>query len=227
MKTADIPVRIFAEACEAIAGRRGNAEFDRATIPEEELMAALAYLQGFPLIEIPDINETLLAHCRALARDLDPAALEDYGFVPLAVRGRNLVAISRCPWDPITVEIISSYFPQCPRIRFALTSPENLAAIISRLAGTAVAGTATAGRAPDSVPPSSQQTQPAKFPTTAAASPDHRDPAVTPDPAPGPAQSPPNPAAAGQLTTEEVTHVFNVLAQEITRVRQRGGRKQL
>lgn len=233
MQPSDIPSQVLSEVFQAIADRHETdvAKLDRSKITEEEFMAALAFTQGAPLIDADDLSESVLTCCQSFSGDLDLDALADYRFVPVAKRGRTLLAISSCPWDAMTREIISSYFPQCSRVRFVLASSKILTEILDRLKGANAKDVSVAGYTPKSTPipravipqppaPVAIQQPPARGQT----------PAGTPTD-----QTPPSEQVSnGQklqtqslLTSEDATYLFNVLAQEASRLLQRRQRKSL
>ena len=242
MQSADIPSQILKEVYQAIADRHETEpdKVDRTKVSEDEFMAALAFTHGAPLIEAGDINESLLACCRALSRDLDPDALMDYKFVPLAKPGQALVAISSCPWDPMTTEIISSYFLHCSRVRFVLISPKNLTEIFHRLKAASPKDGPVAGYTPKPAPPMPRPVIPQPAPQVAtqplSAKPGPA-PAVAPTAQTATARLQPSPASAPSgpeipeipaqclLTPEEVACLINVFVQEANRLLQHRQRK--
>jgi hypothetical protein len=133
----DIPPQTLNDVYKTIAQRHETepAKLPREKIEEDEFMAALAYNRGSPLIEPQDLSEDLIGMCRQSSRELDPRGMAEYRFVPLTIRGQTLLVISSCPWDPMMVEVISGYFPQCSQVRFALTSPQTLGQLLSQLQG--------------------------------------------------------------------------------------------
>lgn len=232
MPIPDIPSQVLNEVYQAIADRHETdiAKLDRTKVSEKEFMAALAFTQGAPLIEADDINESLLTSCQALSRDLDLDALMDYKFVPLANCGQTLVAISSCPWDAMTTEIISSYFPQCSRVRFVLISPKSIMEIFNRLKGANPNDARVAGYMPKPRPAIPQPPAPVQQPPV----PTTGQPAGTPtdQTIPTSVPAPTTPASIGQkmpvqnlLTPEETTYLVNILVQEANRLLQRRQRK--
>lgn len=234
MPIPDIPSQVLNEVYQALADRHETdiAKLDRAKVSEEEFMAALAFTQGAPLIEANDINESLLTCCQALSRDLDLDALMDYKFVPLANRGQTLVAISTSPWDAMTTEIISSYFPHCSRVRFVLISPKSMTEVFNRLKGANPHDAQVAGYTPKPRPAIPQPPAPVQQPSVPTAG----QPAGTPtdQTIPTSVPTPTTPASVGQempsqslLTSEEATCLVNILVQEANRLLQRRQRKSL
>jgi hypothetical protein len=235
MKPSDIPSQVLHEVYQAIADRHETdvARLDRTAISQEEFMAALAFTQGAPLIEADEISEPLLACCQLLSGDLDLDALADYKFVPLAKRGRTLLAISSCPWDAMTKEIISSYFPQCSRVCFVLASSKILMEILDRLKGANAKDVPVAGytlkptpvarvvipQPPDPVP--IQQPRSPKADEAPAALPmDQTVPS-------GQVSNGQKLQTQSLLTPEDATYLVNILAQEASRLLQRRQRKSL
>lgn len=231
MQPSDIPSQLLHEVYQAIADRYETdvAKLDRSKISEEEFMAALAFTQGAPLVEAEDISESLLTCCQSLSGDLDLNALADYKFVPLAKRGRTLLAISSCPWDAITREIISSYFPQCSRVRFVLASSKILMELLERLKGANAKDAPVAGCTPNPMSRCVIPQPPTPVPIQQPSAPSQA-PAETPIDQTAPSE----PASNGQklqaqslLTPEDATYLVNILAQEASRLLQRRQRKSL
>lgn len=211
MTNAEIPRQTLSEAHQAIAERRGGnaAALDRESIGELEWTAALAYVLGIPLVETEDLNDAFLAECRALTAELETDALMDYQFVPLSRRGDTLIAISSCPWDATTTEVLLGYFQQCARVKFALASPACVRALLERL--KAAEPKATPARSPTAsapvvLPPGMRATKNSDSPETSAPSAPHSASPQNDDP---------------RLTSEDVTGLMNVLAGEIHRLTQR------
>jgi hypothetical protein len=259
MNTAEIPSQTLNEAYHAIAERRevNPAALDRQTVDEAEFMAALAYVLGIPLVEPADLTEGLLAECGILTAELEPAALMEYKFVPLARRGETLVVISSCPWDPITTEVLLGYFQQCSQIKFALASPQCLQALFDHLQKAQARNQvpAAAGYVPKPLPAKGMIAQsPGAAPASAvapAAGIEERTPSVVMPPgtrppvaatipaskvppATAPAAvatgigSPAQPAGgAPLLTQEDIAHLINVLALELQRLLQQKTRRSL
>lgn len=221
MTDAEIPTHILREAHQAIAERRGTnaATLDKESVSESELMSALAYVLGIPLVETEDLNEAFLSECRALTAELETDALMDYQFVPLSRRGDTLVAISSRPWDATTTEVLLGYFQQSARVKFVLASPACLRALLERLKAAeprptrALAPTqSTTAPAPVVLPPGARA---AKYP----------DASKTPVPIVARGVSPQNDQPL--LTSEDVTHLVNVLAGEIQRLTQQKAQRSL
>ena len=255
MSTAEIPSQILNEAYQVIAERRevNPAALDRRTVDEAELMAALAYLLGLPLVEPADLTESRLADCGQLAAELETAALMEYRFVPMARRGEILSVISSNPWDPIATEVLLGYFQQCTQVKFALASPQCLQELLDHLrqAETGTQASAGAGYTPRPMPasPHSRTTAP-----TAVSRPQSGERASVAAVVMPPGAKPPlaskvpavldaNPGASANadrgapttaddgaplLTQGDVTHLINVLATEIHRlVEQKRGQPSL
>lgn len=235
MNIQDIPPQTLNDVYKTIAQRHETepAKLTKDKIEEDEFMAALAYNRGSPLIEPQDLSEELLGMCRQSSRELDPRGMAEYKFVPLTIRGQTLLVISSCPWDPMMVEVISGYFPQCSQVRFALTSPQTLGQLLSQLQGEVPAPMAgyTSGRPGTPTRPLSTTAPPPKA-TVPAPPPPGPAPAGIPPitiagapPVPKYAQ-PPKPAElpkpvqgalgadAGSLSQEEVNCLINLLLQE-------------
>ncbi len=243
MSTAEIPSQILNEAYQAIAERRevDPAALDRCTVDEAELMAALAYVLGLPLVEPADLTESRLADCSQLAAELETAALMEYRFVPMARRGEILSVISSNPWDPIATEVLLGYFQQCTHVKFALASPQCLRELLDHLRQAEVRTQASAGAGYTPRPTSSRSrtTAPAAVSPTrsgeragvaAVVMPPGANPPLA---AQVPAVLDANPGASANadrgapttaddgaplLTQGDVTHLINVLATEIHRL---------
>lgn len=239
MNIQDIPPQTLNDVYKTIAQRHETepAKLTKDKIEEDEFMAALAYNRGSPLIEPQDLSEELLGMCRQSSRELDPRGMAEYKFVPLTIRGQTLLVISSCPWDPMMVEVISGYFPQCSQVRFALTSPQTLGQLLSQLQGEGPAPMAgyTSGRPGTPTRPLSTTAPPPKA-TVPAPPPPGPAPAGIPPitiagapPVPKYAQ-PPKPAElpkpvqgafgadAGSLSQEEVNCLINLLLQEANKL---------
>ena len=243
----DIPPQTLNDVYKTIAQRHETepAKLTREKIEEDEFMAALAYNRGSPLIEPQDLSEDLIGMCRQSSRELDPRGMAEYRFVPLTIRGQTLLVISSCPWDPMMVEVISGYFPQCSQVRFALTSPQTLGQLLSQMQGEVSAPMAgyTSGKpaAPTrplipTAPPPPKAAAPAPPPTGPAPPAAGPGPAGIPPvttagapPAPKYAQ-PPKPAEslkpvpgapgadAGSLSQDDVNYLMNLLLQEANKL---------
>ncbi|HOC54229.1 MAG TPA: hypothetical protein PKI20_01260 [Verrucomicrobiota bacterium] len=258
MSTAEIPNQILNEAYQAIAERRevNPAALDRCTVDEAELMAALAYVLGLPLVEPADLTESRLADCSQLAAELETAALMEYRFVPMARHGEILSVISSNPWDPIATEVLLGYFQQCTQVKFALASPQCLQELLDHLrqAEARTQASAGAGYTPRPMPVNptssrSRTTAPtAVSPTRSGEGADVAAVVMPPGAKPPLAAKVPavldaNPGASANadrgapttaddgaplLTLGDVTHLINVLATEIHRlVQQKRGRPSL
>ncbi|ODU25439.1 MAG: hypothetical protein ABS95_00030 [Verrucomicrobia bacterium SCN 57-15] len=221
MTNAEIPNQTLRETHQAIAERRGMnvAALDKESVSESELMSALAYVLGIPLVEVEDLNDAFLADCRALTAELETDALMDYQFVPLSRRGDTLIAISSRPWDATTTEVLLGYFQPCARVKFALASPACLTALLERL------------KAAETKPTRSlSPTQSTTVPAPVVLPPGVRA-AKNPD-SPKPAPPPPSRSGSPQndnplLTSEDVTRLMNVLAGEIHRLTQQKSQRSL
>jgi hypothetical protein len=240
MNSQAIPPQTLNEVYKTIAQRHeiDPAKLTKDQIDEDEFMAALAYNRGSPLIEPQDLSEELVGMCRQSSRELDPKGMAEYKFVPLTIRGQTLLVISSCPWDPMMVEVISGYFPQCSQIRFALTSPQTLGQLLNQLQGEAASPmvgytsarpvaplrpliqTAAPAPAKAPVPP-----PPPTGPAPASALP--QIPAITIQPSGAPPTpkyvQPPKPVEAvksplaidsGLLSQEDISYLANLLIQE-------------
>jgi MshEN domain len=214
MTNAEIPRQTLSEAHQAIAERRGSnaAALDRESIGESEWTAALAYVLGIPLVETEDLNDAFLGECRALTAELETEALMDYQFVPLSRRGDTLIAISSCPWDATTTEVLLGYFQQCARVKFALASPACVRALLERLKAAEPKPTPARSPTQSATPPA-----PVVLPPGARGTKNPDAPKPPAPPAPRSA-SPQNDDA--WLTSEDVTRLMNVLAAEIHRLAQ-------
>jgi hypothetical protein len=219
MTSAEIPNQTLREAHHAIAERRGTspAALDKESVGESELMSALAYVLGIPLVEVGDLNDAFLSDCRALTVELETDALMDYQFVPLSRRGDTLIAMSSCPWDATTTEVLLGYFQQCARVKFVLASPACLRELLARLK----AAEPPRAPSPGCEPPASA---PVVLPPGARA-------AKNPDSLKPPASSSPCSVSPQNddplLTSEDVTHLMNVLAGEIHLLTQQKSRRSL
>ncbi len=221
MTAAEIPSQTLREAHQAIAERRGMnaAALDKESVSESELMSALAYVLGIPLVEVGDLSDAFLADCRALTAELETEALMDYQFVPLSRRGDTLIAISSRPWDATTTDVLLGYFQPCARVKFVLASPECLRALLERL--QAAEPKPTRSRSPTQ---STTVPAPVVLPpgVRAAKDPDSPKPALPPS---ARSVSPQNDDPL--LTSEDVTHLMNVLAGEIHRLTQQKSQRSL
>lgn len=234
MTNAEIPKQTLRDAYQAIAERRGenSTALDKESVSESELLSALAYVLGIPLVEVEDLSDPFLSDCRALTAELETEALMDYQFTPLSRRGDTLIAISSCPWDSATTEVLLGYFQQCARVKFVLASPACLRELLETLKAAepkpprvsspadaskpSVAKTATtqslAVPAPVVMPPGMR----------AAKNPDSPKP---PAPTAAHTVSPPN--GESSLTSEDVTRLMNVLVGEIHRLTEQKSQRQL
>lgn len=234
MNAAEIPSPTLAEAYQAVAERRGvnSAALDRQSVNDPEFMAALAYVLGIPLIETEDLNDALLSDCRALTTELEPDALMDYQFVPLARRGETLVVISSCPWDSIAIEVLLGYFQQCSRVKFVLASPACLGELLKKLK-LAEAKSAEAASPPYVPRPSPAKVAIPPAPVSAAAPVSTGAPIVMPPGARPATKSAARNSPLAQpdgeplLTPEDVTRLMNVLAGEIHRLTQQKSQRSL
>ena len=221
MAAAEIPSQTLREAHQAIVERRGTsaAALDKQSVSEPELMSALGYVLGIPLVETEDLNDAFLSDCRTLTTELETDALMDYQFVPLSRRGDTLIAISSCPWDATTTEVLLGYFQQCAHVKFVLASPACLRELFERL-------TATEPKCPRAVSP----TQLTPVPTPVVLPPGVRA-ANNPNAPKSPAPAAPPSACLRKderlLTAEDVTRVMNVLASEIQRLTQQKSQRSL
>jgi Type II secretion system (T2SS), protein E, N-terminal domain len=251
----DIPPQTLNEVFKTIAQRRDVdvSKVGRDSVDEEEFLAALAFNQGSPLIEECDLTEELLSLCRQHARELDPKGMAEYKFVPMSIRGQTLLVVSSCPWDPMMVEVISGYFPQCSQVRFALTSPVTLTQLLHQMQGedaTPMAGYTTsqttaavrpvaptrlmAPNPPAVPPPTAPKPQP-----KAVVPPPPTGPCPSagpvPPPLPPPSRTIPRPPEAARssaptdvnlLTTEDTTYLINLVVQEANKIlaRKRAGK---
>ncbi len=229
MTAAEIPSQTLAEAYQAVAERRGinSAALDKQSVSESELMAALAYVLGIPLVETEDLNDELLSDCRALTAELEPDALMDYQCVPMARRGETLVVISSCPWDSVSTDVLLGYFQQCSRVKFVLAGPACVRELLRKLTLAqpkspeaalphdvlrSSAAKAASPPAPVSGTPS-RESSPAPLAASA--------PIVLPPGArPCARNSPPSQPDGPLLTPEDITHLLNLLAAEIHRLAQ-------
>ena len=258
MSTAGIPSQILNEAYQAIAERRevNPAALDRCTVDEAELMAALAYVLGLPLVEPADLTESWLTDCNQLAAELETAALMEYRFVPMARRGEILSVISSNPWDPIATEVLLGYFQQCTQVKFALASPQCLQKLLDHLrqAETGTQASAGAGYTPRPMPVNPTSPHSRTTAATAVSRPQSGERASVAAVVMPPGAKPPlaskvpavldaNPGASANadrggpttaddgaplLTQGDVTHLVNVLATEIHRlVQQKRGEPSL
>lgn len=239
MTAAEIPSQTLAEAYQAVAERRGVsfATLDRQSVHESEFMAALAYVLGIPLVETEDLNDTLLSDCRALTAELEPDALMDYQLAPMARRGETLIVISSCPWDSIATEVLLGYFQQCSRVKFVLASPTCLRELLGKLkpaepkSQEAASNHHVPSPAKAAIPqPPSSTTQPreraAALVSTGA--PIVLPPGARPAPKTAARNSPPaHPDGQPLLTTDDITHLMNVLAGEIHRLTQQKSQRSL
>jgi hypothetical protein len=221
MTSVQIPNQTLREAHQAIAERRGAdvATLDKESVSEPELLSALAYVLGIPLVEAEDLNDAFLSECRTLTAELETDALMDYQFVPLSRRGETLIAISSCPWDNTTTEVLLGYFQQCARVKFVLASPACLRTLLERLKAAepkpSRAVSATESKtvsAPVVLPPGARA---AKNPDSPKA------PALTAPRSVSPQSDEPS------LTSEDVTGLMNVLACEIRRLTQQKSQRSL
>ena len=240
MKTSDIPAQVLNEVFKTIAQMHDTdpSKLVKDQVSEDEFMAALAYNQGSPLIDTDDLTEELIAMCRVCSRELDPAGMAEYRFVPMTSRGQTLLVVSSCPWDPMMVEVISGYFPQCSQVRFALASPQTLGELLGKLKNEPMSAVAGYSAAKLVAPPRAIQ-PPVQPPTTVPQPPKPIAPPVTgptpsvpnqpslpqtariaPPTAPKPAATVP-PAAPvttsvdpGMLTPDEVAYLLTLVVQE-------------
>jgi hypothetical protein len=241
MTPAEIPSQTLAEAYRALAERRGvnSAALDRQSVNESEFLAALAYVLGIPLIETQDLGDALLSDCRALTAELESDALMDYQFVPMARRGETLIVISSCPWDSVATEVLLGYFQPCACVKFVLASPACLRELLTKLKPAESKASETA--LPDQMMRSSSAKAAIPQPPSSAAQPRERAPAPVSTGAPivlppgaRPAlktaarNSPPaQPDGRPLLTTDDITHLMNVLAGEIHRLTQQKSQRSL
>ena len=227
MNVQDIPPQTLNEVYNTIAQRLevDLPKLTKDSIDEAEFMAALAYNQGSPLIDENDLTESLVTLCKQSARELDPKGMAEYKFVPLTIRGQTLLVISSCPWDPMMVEVISGYFPQCTQVRFALTSPQTLASLLALIQGEALPSPAVAGYIAKPVAPQPRAVLPSARPTSTAQPPAQapRPSNITTGPTPQKQEvqsiqtsRPPTTTTVdiGQLSPEEATYLINLVVQE-------------
>ena len=222
-----LPPQTLSEVYRTIAQRH---EIDPAKLPkdkieEDEFMAALAYNKGSPLVESGDLTEEMVSMCQQSSRELDPKGMAEYKFVPMTIRGQTLLVISSCPWDPMMVDVISGYFPQCSQVRFAIASPRTLEHLLAKLQGEAPAP--VAGYAPAQPVAPSRPLMPPAPPSPAPPAPSAPPKAPLPPP-PTPKCSPPSkPAEAakqataaedGLLSPEDATYLANLWLQEANRL---------
>ena len=155
MNLQDIPPQVLSEVYRTIAMSQDKdvAQLNKESISDGEFMAALAYNQGSPLLEIEDLTDELLVLCRQHAKELEISSLAEYKFVPVTIKGTTLLAISSCPWDPVLVECINGYFPSCTQVKFALAGPTVLAGLLTKLQGEPVDAPVAGYTAKIPVPP--------------------------------------------------------------------------
>lgn len=241
MPPAEIPSQTLAEAYRALAERRGvnSAALDRQSVNESEFLAALAYVLGIPLIETADLNDALLSDCRALTAELESDALMDYQFVPMARRGETLIVISSCPWDSVATEVLLGYFQPCACVKFVLASPTCLRELLTKLKLAESNSAETA--LPEHMIRSSSAKAAIPQPPACAAQPQERaaapvstgasvvvPPGTRPAPKTAARNSPPaQPDGEPLLTTDDITHLMNVLAGEIHRLSQQKSQRSL
>lgn len=221
MTNAEIPNQTLREAHQAIAERRGTSAgaLDKESVSESELMSALAYVLGIPLVETEDLNDVLLSECRALTAELETDALMDYQFIPLSRRGETLTAISSRPWDATTPDVLLGYFQQCARVKFVLASPTCVLELLQKLK-------ATEPKPKRVVSPDQSKTAsaPVVLPPGARAAKHPESPTPTAPTAPR-SVCPHNDAPL--LTSEDVTRLMNILAGEIHRLTQQKSQRSL
>lgn len=234
MTNAEIPNQTLREAYQAIAERRGgnSTALDKESVSESELLSALAYVLGIPLVEVEDLNDAFLSDCRALTAELETEALMDYQFVPLSRRGDTLIAISSCPWDSTTTEVLLGYFQQCARVKFVLASPACLRELLKRLKAAEPKPPRVSSPADASTPSAAKTatTQSLAVPAAVVLPPGMRaaknaDSPQPPSPTASRIVSPPN--GESLLTSEDVTRLMNVLASEIHRLTEQKSQRQL
>jgi len=234
MTTAEISNQTLREAYQAIAERRGedSAALDNTSISESELLSALAYVLGIPLVESHDLSDALLSEGRALTAELETDALMDYQFVPIARRGETLVVISSCPWDSISTEVLLGYFQHCSRVKFVLASPECVRELLKKL--RPAEPKFTDARPVDSEPQSPAKAAIPQPPTPVAQSRERSAaPIVLPPGARPSAKNAARNSTTGQtdaeplLTPEDVTRLMNILAGEFHRLIQQKSQRSL
>ena len=234
MKTSDIPAQVLNEVFKTIAQMHDTdpSKLVKDQVSEDEFMAALAYNQGSPLIDTADLTDELIAMCRICSRELDPAGMAEYRFVPMTSRGQTLLVVSSCPWDPMMVEVISGYFPQCSQVRFALASPQTLGELLGKLKNEPMGAVAGYSAAKPVAPPRAIQppiqppvapptpkpvTQPVTGPTPTQPQIARIAPPSAPKPV-APLATPATPVTAvvdpGLLTSEEVAYLLTLVVQE-------------
>jgi hypothetical protein len=213
MKAAEIPQSTLQEAYQAIAERHRaeTSALDRSSIPEPELLSAVAYVLGIPLLEADDLDELLLRESRILSADLEVEPLADYQFVPLSKRADILVAVSSCPWDMVVTEVLLGYFRSCSAVKFVLTSPGCLKVLLNKLK-------------PAPLTPATSQPEPEPIPVVL---PPGAQAAARAASQVAISSSLRQPERDSKLTTDEVTQLMNLLSDEMRRIIERKSRASL